>query len=154
MKDTERERQRQRQRQREKQAPCREPDMGLDPGSPGSHPGLKAGTKLLSHLGCPPFLVILMLKLSCLASGSPFRLAFVSSCVSILLEHLPALWHSEMFQAHPAFPPVLSWNRPSPRGSLVPFSGKGSSETKISVLDMVTATEVSVVSGLLLRGEN
>ena len=26
----------------EKQAPCREPDAGLDPGSPGSHPGLKA----------------------------------------------------------------------------------------------------------------
>ena len=32
--DTERERQR--YRQREKQAPCREPDMGLDPRSPGS----------------------------------------------------------------------------------------------------------------------
>ena len=28
-------------RQRIKQAPCREPDGGLDPGSPGSHPGLK-----------------------------------------------------------------------------------------------------------------
>ena len=27
--------------QREKQAPCREPDVGLDPGSPGSHPGLR-----------------------------------------------------------------------------------------------------------------
>ena len=26
---------------REKQAPCREPDMGLDPGSLGSGPGLK-----------------------------------------------------------------------------------------------------------------
>ena len=30
---------RQRPRQREKQAPCREPDAGLDPGSPGSCPG-------------------------------------------------------------------------------------------------------------------
>ena len=30
----------------EKQAPCREPDMGLDPRSPGSHPGLKA---VLNH---------------------------------------------------------------------------------------------------------
>ena len=29
-------------RQREKQAPCRKPDMGLDPGSPGSRPGPKA----------------------------------------------------------------------------------------------------------------
>ena len=37
----------------EKQAPCREPDMGLDPGPPGSGPGLKAGAKPLSHLGCP-----------------------------------------------------------------------------------------------------
>ena len=27
-------------RPREKQAPCREPDMGFDPGSPGSGPGL------------------------------------------------------------------------------------------------------------------
>ena len=32
----------QRHRQREKQAPCREPDVGLDPGTPGSCPGLKA----------------------------------------------------------------------------------------------------------------
>ena len=36
------ERERQRHRQREKQAPCSEPDVGLDPGSPGSHPGLQA----------------------------------------------------------------------------------------------------------------
>ena len=31
----------QRHRQREKQGPCREPDVGLDPGCPGSGPGLK-----------------------------------------------------------------------------------------------------------------
>ena len=31
-----------RHRQREKQAPCREPDVGLDPRAPGSRPGLKA----------------------------------------------------------------------------------------------------------------
>ena len=36
----------QRHRQREKQAPCREPDVGLDPGSPGSHVGPKA---VLNH---------------------------------------------------------------------------------------------------------
>ena len=41
MRDTQREKERQRHRQREKQAPCKEPDMGLDPKSPGSHPGLK-----------------------------------------------------------------------------------------------------------------
>ena len=39
MRDTERDRQR--HRQREKQAPCRKPEVGLDPESPGSHPGLK-----------------------------------------------------------------------------------------------------------------
>ena len=38
-------------RQREKQAPCREPDVGLDPGTPGSRPGPKAGAKLPSHQG-------------------------------------------------------------------------------------------------------
>ena len=42
MRDTERETQRQSHRQKEKQAPCREPDVGLDPESPGSGPGLKA----------------------------------------------------------------------------------------------------------------
>ena len=45
-----------RHRQREKQTPCsREPDAGLDPGTPGSHPGLKTGTKLLHHPGIPNF---------------------------------------------------------------------------------------------------
>ena len=44
--ERERERERQRHRQKEKQAPCREPDMGLDPQSPRSHPGLKA---VLNH---------------------------------------------------------------------------------------------------------
>ena len=43
----------QRHRQREKQATCREPNMGLDPGTPGSGPGPKAGVKLLSHPGIP-----------------------------------------------------------------------------------------------------
>ena len=38
---TERENERQRHRQREKQASCREPNVGLDPGSLGSHPGPK-----------------------------------------------------------------------------------------------------------------
>ena len=46
------ERERQRHRQREKQAPCREPDVGLDPRSPGS-PWAEGGAKPLSHLGCP-----------------------------------------------------------------------------------------------------
>ena len=47
------ERKRQRHRQREKQAPYREPDVGLNPGTPGSHPEPKADTQLLSHPGVP-----------------------------------------------------------------------------------------------------
>ena len=40
-------------RQTEKQAPCRKPHMGFNPGSPGSCPGPKAGTKPLRHPGIP-----------------------------------------------------------------------------------------------------
>ena len=43
----------QRHRQREKQAPCREPDVGLDPGTPGSQPEPKADTQPLNHPGIP-----------------------------------------------------------------------------------------------------
>ena len=39
--EREREREKQKHGQREKQAPCREPDVGLDPRCPGSCPGLK-----------------------------------------------------------------------------------------------------------------
>ena len=51
--ERERERERQRHRQREKQAPCREPDVGLNPGTPGSCLGPKVGAKPLSHPGIP-----------------------------------------------------------------------------------------------------
>ena len=51
MRDTEKERQR--HRQRGKQAPCREPDMGLNPVTPGSCPGPNAGPQPLSHPGIP-----------------------------------------------------------------------------------------------------
>ena len=53
--ERERERERQRHRRREKQAPCQEPDAGLDPGTPGLHPGPKAGAKPLSHPGIPAY---------------------------------------------------------------------------------------------------
>ena len=51
MRDTERERWR--HKQREKQASCREPDVGLSPGTLGSHPGPKVGAKPLSLPGIP-----------------------------------------------------------------------------------------------------
>ena len=48
MRNTERQRHRQ-----EKQAPRREPHVGLDPGTPGSCPELKADAQPLSHPGVP-----------------------------------------------------------------------------------------------------
>ena len=48
-----RQRERQRHRQREKQAPCREHDVGLDPGTTGSSPTPKADAQPLSHPGVP-----------------------------------------------------------------------------------------------------
>ena len=53
MRDTKRERETQRHRQREKQASYREPDEGLDPGTPGSCPEPKADPQPLSHSGVP-----------------------------------------------------------------------------------------------------
>ena len=49
----ERHTERQKHRQREKQAPCRKPDVGLDPGTPGSCPEPKADVQPLSHPGVP-----------------------------------------------------------------------------------------------------
>ena len=47
------ERERQRHRWREKQAPCRDPNVGLNLRTPGSHPESKADTQPLSHPGVP-----------------------------------------------------------------------------------------------------
>ena len=46
-------RDRERERQREKQASCREPYVGLNPGTTGSHPEPKADAQPLSHPGVP-----------------------------------------------------------------------------------------------------
>ena len=40
-------------RQRVKQTSCREPNVGLDSGTPGSRPQPGAGAKPLSHPGVP-----------------------------------------------------------------------------------------------------
>ena len=52
---TERERERGAETQAEGEAGSmhREPDVGFDPGSPGSRPGPKAGAKPLRHPGIP-----------------------------------------------------------------------------------------------------
>ena len=47
-----------RERQREKQAPCREPNVGLDPGVSRIRPWAEGGAKRLRHQAAPllPFL--------------------------------------------------------------------------------------------------
>ena len=50
---TEREREAETQAEGEAGSIHREPDMGLDPGSPGLRPGPKAGAKPLCHPGIP-----------------------------------------------------------------------------------------------------
>ena len=65
---THREREREREREAETQAEgeagsLQEPDAGLDPGSPGSRPGPKAGAKALSHPGIPSFVFLTFLLL-------------------------------------------------------------------------------------------
>ena len=51
MRDTEKEAET--HRQREKQAPYRKPNVGLDTGTPGSHPEPKADAQPLSHPDVP-----------------------------------------------------------------------------------------------------
>ena len=55
--DSHREREREAETQAEGEAGSMhwEPDMGFDPGSPGSRPGPKAGAKPLRHPGIPCF---------------------------------------------------------------------------------------------------
>ena len=50
---TEREREAETQAEGEADSMHREPDVGFDPGSPGSRPGPKAGAKPLRHPGIP-----------------------------------------------------------------------------------------------------
>ena len=51
---TKREREAETQAEGETGSMHREPDVGLDPGSPGLRPGPKAGAKPLRHPGIPP----------------------------------------------------------------------------------------------------
>ena len=53
MRDIEREREAETQAEREAGSMHREPDVGFDPRSPGSHPGPKADAKPLHHPGIP-----------------------------------------------------------------------------------------------------
>ena len=59
---TEREREAETQAEGEAGSMRREPDVGFDPGSPGSRPGPKAGAKPLRHPGIPRLFVVTTLN--------------------------------------------------------------------------------------------
>ena len=75
---TQREREREAETQAEGEAGSmhREPDVGFDPGSPGSCPGPKAGAKLLRHPGIPSLHFFL---LTCTAFISSFYITLIFS---------------------------------------------------------------------------
>ena len=73
------------------QAPCREPDVGPNPRTPGSCPGLKGGTKLLSHTGIPNNFYVRFVKYS---TWSP---CFQSCLFSWFSPHSS---QSELFKIH------------------------------------------------------
>ena len=75
------ERHTQRERQREKQAPCREPNVGFDPRSPGLRPGPKAGAKLLHHPGIS-FSSVVNLMLSVMVKF------YVSTCLDHITQSI------------------------------------------------------------------
>ena len=63
----------QRHRQREKQAPYGEPNVGLDPRTPGSGPEPKADAQPLSHSGVPIMEILEKRAGSHLASELSFK---------------------------------------------------------------------------------
>ena len=71
---TEREREAETQAEGEAGSMHREPDVGFDPGSPGSRPGPKAGAKPLRHPGIPIFLLLSLISYTVLI-GHPISLS-------------------------------------------------------------------------------
>ena len=66
--------------------------MGLDPGTPGSHPGQKAGAQLQSHPGCPN-----MHLLKCTSPVSAWHSWLgVCHCVPFPLSLVPHLSYPEV----------------------------------------------------------
>ena len=64
--------------------PRKEPDVGLDPGTPGSHPELKVDVQPLSHLGAPASFTVKQIFLRCHFNSSIdfFNLRFFSYFLS------------------------------------------------------------------------
>ena len=74
----ERHRETQRHRQREKQAPCREPNVELDPGTPASWPEPKSDTQPLSHQESPQQNIFKIHPCCCMKQ---YLIPFNSKCI-------------------------------------------------------------------------
>ena len=79
--------------EREKQAPYWEPDVGLDPGTPGSRPGSKAGAKLLSHPGIPYNEILSEFYYPCCHCASSFHFLNKESAYSSLFPTSCGFYH-------------------------------------------------------------
>ena len=73
---------RQRHRQRKKQARCGEPDVRLDPRTPGSHPEPKAEAQPLSHQGAPEHRILIHCTLLASSMLSSLRTGTFKSWIS------------------------------------------------------------------------
>ena len=80
MRDTQRQREAETQAEGEAGSIHREPDVGLDPGSPGSRPGSKAGAKPLRHPGIPHYSFLSFIPLSHFGTPITRMLAFFVVC--------------------------------------------------------------------------
>ncbi|XP_048959225.1 L-seryl-tRNA(Sec) kinase isoform X1 [Canis lupus dingo] len=91
-KEREREREAETQAEGEAGSMHREPDVGFDPGSPGSRPGPKAGAKPLRHPGIPPSQWKL-LRQELLKYLECFLMAVINGCqVSAPPNRTAAMW--------------------------------------------------------------
>ena len=91
------ERVRQRHRQREKQPPWGEPNVGLDPRTPGSRPELRADAQLLSHPGTPTILKMFCVpKYSLKQQFSKYSLETPESNIKPLQEELQTVFVTKL----------------------------------------------------------
>ena len=86
----------------------REPDVGFDPGSPGSRPGPKASAKPLRHPGIPraPFLMVLLstmeLVIVVMCKCDPRTLLKILCCPHLETE-MPVLFFEPLLGLAPAY---------------------------------------------------
>ena len=131
-------RERQRHRQREKQAPCREPDVGLDPMTLESCPEPKADAQPLSHPGVPSFIDVLSFSeyrsltflVKYITRFFFFKILFIYSwetqrCVRERQRHRQREKQAPCREPHVGLDPRTPGPRPGPKAGAKPLSHPG-----------------------------